>query len=355
MRGYACGLHPETLRLFDGLGLMPALLEAGHRIDRLVVHRGERQIGRAELAAVGGAHPFALTLRQAELEELLARELVRRGLSISRHHAVTQLFPRHGCVRVSGHLEPAPGAGPDAHEGQTPIEREADFVIGADGFFSASRRALGLALRPMLPTRAFAVCEFLADLDGWEREAHIVLSRDAVSAFWPLGQNLGRWTFQIWKQLDEELSLDRLRALLEERAPWFAPNPEQLCWGSVASFEHRLLPSFGRGRIWLAGDAAHSTSPIGFQSMNRGFCEADGLATLIASALYDDDHRPDLFERFEREQQAEWERLFGLRPEATLAMWQEAELVSSLPASGADLDVLLMQLRRNTERAEAEV
>jgi 2-polyprenyl-6-methoxyphenol hydroxylase-like FAD-dependent oxidoreductase len=134
-----------------------------------------------------------------------------------------------------------------------------------------------------------------------------------------------------------------LRELIRERAPWFDANPEQLCWGALAPFEHRLTQRFGQGRIWLAGDAAHSTSPIGFQSMNRGFSEADKLSSLIAGSLFQKGYRDERFEQFERDQQAEWVRLFGLWQSA-MVPWDPTELAPCLPASGADFDALLEQL-----------
>lgn len=343
VRGYACGLHPESLRLFDGLGLMPALLEVGHRIDRLVLRRGEGVVARAELGALPGAHPCVLTLRQSELEELFEEALAARGVAVARHHAVTRIIARQGCVRVAGQRvrERHPSSAQPAPV--EPIEREVDFVIGADGYFSGCRRALAIEPSALGPTRAFAVCEFSSDLSGWEHEACIVSSPDSTSAFWPLGPNLGRWTFQVYSHLDEPPSLESLQALLRERAPWFKPKPEQLCWGAIAPFEQALVPRFGQGRIWLAGDAAHSTSPLGFQSMNRGFCEASALARLIAGALYDAEHRESAFERFEREQRNEWQRLFGLSAQAMPAVLG-AELAPCLPASGGDFEALAAQL-----------
>src|SRR5690606_9525879 len=108
------------------------------------------------------------------------------------------------------------------------LEYIADYAIGADGYFSVCRHMLDVELVSVLPPKAFVVCEFLADLSGWEHEARIALAADSVSAFWPLGPNLGRWTFQVWRNLDQAPTLDTLRELLRERAPWFEPRPEQL-------------------------------------------------------------------------------------------------------------------------------
>ncbi|MFU8848035.1 MAG: FAD-dependent monooxygenase [Opitutales bacterium] len=41
-------------------------------------------------------------------------------------------------------------------------------------------------------------------------------------------------------------------------------------WRTLVYFEQRFVESFGQGRIWLAGAAAHRTSPGGMLSMNVG-------------------------------------------------------------------------------------
>lgn len=347
VRGYACGLHPETLRIFDDLGLMPAVLEAAHRIDRLSVRTSPTERVCAELSSLEGKFPYALALRQFDLEEILQNALERRGVKRLRHHAVSQLYRRHGFVNVTGTVKhrPASEGAPDASSASDEhFEYKAHYVIGADGYFSVCRRALGVELTKVRPTRAFAVCEFNADLRGWQREACLAFTPDAVSAFWPLGPELGRFTIQVFRSLDETVTLDMLRQLIRERAPWFEPVPEQLCWGAVAPFEHAQVQRFGEGRIWLAGDAAHSTSPIGFQSMNRGFSEAKGLAAAISRELFEPRPGNHPFANFEIEQQAEWVRLFGLYPRNAATPWCVSELAPCVPASGEDFEALLDQL-----------
>ena len=52
-------------------------------------------------------------------------------------------------------------------------------------------------------------------------------------------------------------------------------------------FERALATSFGRGRIWLAGDAAHLTFPFSVRSMNEGIIEAQQLAMRSCDVLDD--------------------------------------------------------------------
>jgi len=316
VRGYACGLQPGVLPRFDRLGLLRPLLAQAHRIDRLALRGRSGATCWVSFDRLRGDYPFMLTLRQSALEELLENALAQRGVRVARHQTLQGISPRDGRVQVTiASTHPArsePRLGPPQR-----TTRESAFVIGADGSFSACRKALGIDLVELRPPRVFAFYDFHADLSRCQREASISLDGGAA-AFWPLDERSGRWTFELNEGFADEPSLGQLRQLLRERAPWFVPVPEQLCWGAVAEFESRVARRFGNGRTWLAGDAAHCATPIGFQSMNQGFCEADDLAGLIAATLRGE-RLVGAFAEFERAHQALWRRLMGVGQVAAAA------------------------------------
>jgi 2-polyprenyl-6-methoxyphenol hydroxylase-like FAD-dependent oxidoreductase len=115
-------------------------------------------------------------------------------------------------------------------------------------------------------------------------------------------------------------------------------------------FEQRLVRQFGRDRCWLAGDAAHQTGPVGAQSMNTGMCEAESLAGRLQKILRG--AAPlTLLQDYNRQWQAEWERLMGLsgglKPRSNTGDWVRrrlARLLPCLPGSGEDLAYLANQL-----------
>jgi 2-polyprenyl-6-methoxyphenol hydroxylase-like FAD-dependent oxidoreductase len=359
VRGYACGLHPETLRLLDRLSLMPAIRELAHRVDRISVWRGHERVGIANLAKLPGPYPHVLTLRQSDLQDALAQRLAQLGVEVALGQAVVNLTLADDAVctvalpgAMPGSIpaadeRPSGNTGPVPHPGE-PIVRRSDYVIAADGYDSACRQALGIPLVDLQEGQAFIMFEFEADLTELQHEAHVALGSSSVCAFWPLGPQLGRWTFQLQGHLDEPGSLELLQHLLRQHAPWFRARPEQLSWTTTSHFERRVADSFGRGRVWLAGDSAHVTSPIGFQNMNRGFVEVSELARIVRHELQGTSVR-DGFERFERSQQLEWRRLLGLDSvllsQGSIPPAEGARLVSCLPASGRDLDALLGQLK----------
>ena len=146
--------------------------------------------------------------------------------------------------------------------------------------------------------------------------------------------------------LDEQ----NLRRLLAERAPWFGGRTEEINWRLVVRFERRLAQRFGAGRVWLAGDAGHTTGPVGMQSMNVGLREAHDLAAMFAGILRSGESLDGL-DRYQRARQAEWRTLLGMegiptaRDQANPWIAQRRDrLPMCLPASGMRLTELVQQL-----------
>ena len=146
--------------------------------------------------------------------------------------------------------------------------------------------------------------------------------------------------------LDEE----RLHQLLTQRATWFHGRVEQIYWRILVRFEKRLATSFGRDRIWLAGDAGHLTGPAGMQSMNVGLREARQLADAVATCLRNGGESA-LLNDYSVQREAEWKFLLGesagFVSGAQTDPWVAqcgSRLLPCLPASGADLAVLGQQI-----------
>jgi len=59
-------------------------------------------------------------------------------------------------------------------------------------------------------------------------------------------------------------------------------------WFSTYHVHHRVAGHFGRGRVFLLGDAAHIHSPVGGQGMNTGIGDAINLAWKLAAVLAGD-------------------------------------------------------------------
>jgi 2-polyprenyl-6-methoxyphenol hydroxylase-like FAD-dependent oxidoreductase len=144
---------------------------------------------------------------------------------------------------------------------------------------------------------------------------------------------------------------DKLRTLLAERASWFNGRVGDFSWRTVVMFERRLASSFGQDRVWLAGDAAHVTTPAGVHSMNLGLFEASDLAEAIAHVLHATGSVGEL-DKYHHRWTAEWRRLEGIedgvKPQAGADPWIKKTaslLMTCLPAHGSVLTELAAQLK----------
>jgi 3-(3-hydroxy-phenyl)propionate hydroxylase len=192
---------------------------------------------------------------------------------------------------------------------------------------------------------------FEAKSDGaQDSAAHLCFDADSSSAMLPLPGARVRWGFLVRDGLDAEPDGRRLQALLAERAPWYAGVTDSVAWGTVIHFERRLARRFGRNRVWLAGDAAHVTSPLGSQSMNAGLMEAHALAERIASTPHTGKVE-DVLDGYGQERTREWHKLLGVNVRFDLLphapAWLPAyarRLVPALPVSGPDLGTVLERI-----------
>jgi 2-polyprenyl-6-methoxyphenol hydroxylase-like FAD-dependent oxidoreductase len=63
------------------------------------------------------------------------------------------------------------------------------------------------------------------------------------------------------------------------------PIVTEVVWSSHFRISHKLARQYRQGRVFLAGDAAHTHSPAGGQGMNTGMQDAECLATVLVEAL----------------------------------------------------------------------
>jgi len=165
-----------------------------------------------------------------------------------------------------------------------------------------------------------------------------------------------RLTTMLGEHFFPHLDAETTTQLVRARAPWFLKSGFEIGWSIEVRFERRLAQSFGRGRVWLAGDSAHVTGPAGMQSMNAGLAEAHDLAARV-KRVKDGHAGLDLLEAYGKERLSDWLFLLGrkggLRPGAgasALVSESAARLLPCLPATGAAVAPLAVQLGLEVNR-----
>lgn len=350
---YALAIHPRTLRLLDSAGLSEGLIAAGRKLNKVAYYEGSDRRAEIDYAPLASRHPYLLVVRQSLLESAAAEALHAMGATVHWGHRLQALNAASDSVRVEVAKLDSVAAGYPIARSEWVVARtetmSPSFVIGADGFDSAVRRMSGIEMDEHGAPELFSVFEIEAEGE-LPAEVRVILDRDFTSVYWPLEQGRCRWGFQIAGDSEHEASLQRFEQLIAARAPWFAARTTRIYWSTLGLFERRLARSFGRGRVWLAGDAAHQAAPVGVHSMNSGLIESRELASRI-SRIRHAGGDPALLDDYATAAHQEWRRLLdaGTKVRAlpgtdSWVQQRAARIVACVPASGDDLEPLLRQV-----------
>ncbi len=370
-RSYALALHPRTVELLGDLDLAERLVERGQPLREIAWYDGKRRRAEIALSGIESDFPFILVLAQSALEEILQGHLRSRGVPVLWNHrgTLSEIGAGQVTVKLESLVEASAGYGLIRSRSATqPLaETHAFYVIGADGYWSAVRHALEVEYQELDGAQTFGVFEFEADWSE-DEEVRVVLHDDTTSVLWPLGDGRFRWSFELTRpdlppprlkrrlavQMGDEafpyLSREDLDTLIAARAPWFDAETREVVWSMAVRFERRLVDSFGRDNVWLAGDAAHLAGPVGAHSMNVGMQEAWDLSGRIGSILRQGEPRTLLTE-YGDERLTEWRRLLAVDgtqdAEEAPDPWirsNAARIADTIPASGEHLRKLAGQM-----------
>jgi 2-polyprenyl-6-methoxyphenol hydroxylase-like FAD-dependent oxidoreductase len=370
-RSYALALHAETLRLFEEMGILNDIIAGALRVRRVGLYDAAKRRAEMRISDLAQDHSFLAVLAQDELETRLVTALAKRGVRVEWSHELSQLAQSEDHAAVQVDRLSLDQLGYSVQHSEWVVTKgkqfQVPFVVGADGLASVVRRRAAIDFPTVGASSDFAVFEFQTDADLGD-ELRLVLGDHTTNACWPLPNGHCRWSFetspddelderqkdhdlvQIDALRDPTLSEARLRALLAERAPWFKGSIGPIRWRMAVRFERRLVDSFGRGRVWLVGDAGHVTGPVGIHSMNVGFREGAQLANGLCAALRGTT-AADRLEEYDASRRAEWRGLLGvsevLLTRSSTDPWLAARknrLATCIPASGRDLGRIAEQL-----------
>jgi 2-polyprenyl-6-methoxyphenol hydroxylase-like FAD-dependent oxidoreductase len=288
----AVGVQPRTLEVFEGMGVLRRILDAATQMRGQIVYVNGEQVAQLDMTLPPDV-PFGfVAIPQYATERILGEELAMRGVQVERG------------VRLVGFDQDADGvtATLGSVDGEQTVR--SGYLVGADGAHSAVRKALGLTFEGA----AFEEQYMLGDAEvDWSmpqgygiRAMHQTDGKtDDLLVCIPLP---GRGRYRMSMLVPDELStaasaggvahgfeggrkpeLHHIQAVLDRLSPE-PTSARKLRWSSVFRISHRIVDAYGRGRVFVAGDAAHIHPPTGAQGMNTGIQDAHNLAWKLAIA-----------------------------------------------------------------------
>ncbi len=163
----------------------------------------------------------------------------------------------------------------------------ADWLVGCDGAHSMVRKISGVDFPGAPVIERFLLADVHADLPVGRDGTGVCLHQDGMFAIFPLpGKNLWRLMADVDVEAGDVLA--QICRLLPTRTAITGARIAAAEWTSTFRIQRRIASHYRRGRILLAGDAAHIHSPFGGQGLNTGIGDAENLAwklVLVAKGL----------------------------------------------------------------------
>ena len=271
--------HWSVLAGLDRLGILNQAIARGFcKTDySYKVHKSGETISW-DIGALKGhvEFPFNIHLPQNILAEIILEELKNYpDVSVDWGTGFVGLEQDGDGVTVNAKK-------PDGSE----ITYKADWVIGADGARSPVRHALGLPFDGTTWEHRFVATNIRADLEPLGYARSVMLIDDVYGAVVVKinNDNLWRCTFAEKADLPEESVLERIPEMFANIIPEMGDDYELVQY-SPYRMHQRAASSFRKGRVMLAGDAAHSTNPTGGLGLTSGLFDSYILYEALAAII----------------------------------------------------------------------
>jgi 3-(3-hydroxy-phenyl)propionate hydroxylase len=268
------GLDDESLRTFQAIGL----------VDRILPHTVPNQILRfvdakrrvlAEMAPPDAR--FGWPKRNGFVQPLVDAELLS-GLDRFEHVEVWWGRPMTSCTETDG----AVTVELDGEAG--PKDLRARYVVGCDGGRSTTRRLMGVSFDGTTSPTRWLVVDVANDPLGHPNSEVGADPRRPYASI-SIAHGIRRFEFMIHANETDEQAEDP--AFLSRMLASLVPHPDRVdvIRHRVYTHHSRIAGTFRRGRLLLAGDAAHLMPVWQGQGYNSGIRDAANLGWKLAAVV----------------------------------------------------------------------
>jgi 2-polyprenyl-6-methoxyphenol hydroxylase-like FAD-dependent oxidoreductase len=286
-------IWPRTLELLDIQACVQPFLHAGQPVVAARILAEGKLLLQVRLDTARSIYRAALMIPQSDTERLLEEQLTCLGTQVERPVELAAFSAgENGVAATLRHG--------DGHEESL----TASHLVGCDGAHSAVRHGLGVGFEGVTLPSDWLLADL--SLDGTLRCDEIVVcwAPEGVLVLFPISAARFRVIADVvteGKQAPPP-SLEAVQRLLDQRGPCGLRARDPI-WMSNFHINERKVKSYGSGRVFLCGDAAHVHSPAGGQGMNTGMQDAFNLAWKLAM-VWHEHARPRLLDSYSPERSA---------------------------------------------------
>ncbi|TBD04602.1 FAD-binding protein [Rhizobium leguminosarum] len=270
----AGGLSARTLEVLDQRGIVDRFLAEGQ-----IAQVTGFAVTRLDISDFPTRHNYGLALRQKHIERILAGWVGELAVPIYRS------------LEVTGFAQDDTGVTLELSDAS---QLRAGYLVGCDGGRSLVRKAAGI------------------EFPGWDPTTGNILAEVEMEEEPPLG--IHRTVFGVYAFGREEYEIHDGKIVFAKEGPIGLMVPEKNAGATteptLGDLKEALIAAFGtdyglhrvnwisrftdisrqatayrKGRVLLAGDAAHVHSPVGGQGLNTGVQDAVNLGWKLAQVV----------------------------------------------------------------------
>ncbi|TAU52985.1 FAD-binding protein [Rhizobium leguminosarum] len=270
----AGGLSARTLEVLDQRGIVDRFLAEGQ-----IAQVTGFAVTRLDISDFPTRHNYGLALRQKHIERILAAWVGELAVPIYRS------------LEVTGFAQDDTGVTLELSDAS---QLRAGYLVGCDGGRSLVRKAAGI------------------EFPGWDPTTGNILAEVEMEEEPPLG--IHRTALGIYAFGSEEYEIHDGKIVFAKEGPIGLMVPEKNAGATteptLGDLKEALIAAFGtdyglhrvnwisrftdisrqatayrKGRVFLAGDAAHVHSPVGGQGLNTGVQDAVNLGWKLAQVV----------------------------------------------------------------------
>jgi len=271
----AAAFFATSLIVFQELGLLEELDQIGIHVNLFGHHVPEYGFhARISTACMAGiTYDYQLHVGQHVLCDVAIRHLEKSGAKVLFGHRLTDLAEDGALVRATLTTD----------LGEERID--AHWVIGADGARSTVRRLAGIKWAGFTWPNHFVATNVYCDMAslGYEQANFVCDPEDGAVIAVLDDKGLWRLTYSEDAALAPETFMERLPG----RYRRFIPDGTKYEIERAAPYalHQRCSETLRKGRILLAGDAAHTTNPCGGLGLTSGMWTGVVLGDLLGAVL----------------------------------------------------------------------
>lgn len=271
----AAHIDHEGMRILQEAGAAEAVMATSRRADAYEFRNARGKVLLCFDGAEGigpGGWPVANMIHQPSVEAALRAALAARAPEALRCGWEMLSFTEDA-GGVTAHFA--------TPEGERTLR--ARWLVGADGAHSPVRKACGIAFEDLGFEEPWLVVDVLVDDPSQLPTANLQICDPARPTTCVLmGEGRHRWEFMILPgETPEAVSApENVERLL---APWNVAGAVRVERTAVYTFRARIAQQWRKGRVLLAGDAAHQTPPFAGQGLCSGLRDAANLAWKLAA------------------------------------------------------------------------